>query len=147
MHAFMFFLLPVLVDVEFFAEEAVPVLLELSLRSLSDHFTFELNTVHLTLGHEIRHGWALATEQEVCWRHKSICFLTSPCRARHWIRDHLGCSIFSSVSLCIHDLVLARLLQCLNLFLPLVLLLLYLALRIELAHIHVLVRIVIRLAL
>ena len=70
-HTLVLFFLLVLVDIQFFAQKAVPILFQFSFSSFPYHFTLELNAVILALSHEVRHSWT-STSQESRWRHEYV---------------------------------------------------------------------------
>ena len=65
-HALVLFFSLILVNVQLFTKEAVPILLELALAGFTNHFTFKLNAVIISKSNEFVESWT-STIKEGTW--------------------------------------------------------------------------------
>mmetsp|Transcript_13939 Transcript_13939/g.23709 ORF Transcript_13939/g.23709 Transcript_13939/m.23709 type:complete len:264 (-) Transcript_13939:518-1309(-) len=138
----MLFLLLILVHVKLLAEEAVPVLLELGLRGLSNHLSLELDGVLLIASHEGVESGTGSASKEGSGRHDHIAVIALLGGTGVGVDGHaVADPIWKSNSIRLVNLIFALLLEVLQLLLPLLALLLGALLGAEFAEVLVVVRV------
>jgi hypothetical protein len=87
-HALVLLFLLVLIHIQLFAKEAVPILLKLGFSSLSNHFTFKLDAVIITLSQESTDSWTSSSLQEGSWGHNHISLVSLLGGSSIWVDRH-----------------------------------------------------------